>query len=46
MAGKSGGSKPAKGSNDNRPKGKAWKKTIKVFDPAKGRLVRRPHPQA
>jgi hypothetical protein len=29
--------------NSNRPNGKAWKKTIRVYDPEKGRLVRIPN---
>ena len=37
--GKGGGSKPAKGSNDSRPNGKASKKHPKVFDAVKRRLV-------
>jgi hypothetical protein len=37
--GKGGGSKPAKGSNDTRPNGKANKKYPKVFDAVKRKLV-------
>ena len=31
--------------NDDRPKGKAWKKAIFVFDPVKRRLVKKEHPK-
>ena len=37
--GKGGGSKPAKGRNDNRPNGKGSKKYPKIFDAIKRRLV-------
>jgi hypothetical protein len=32
--------------NNNRPKGKAWKKTVLIFDPVKRRLVKQAHPKA
>lgn len=32
--------------NDDRPNGKAWKKTVLAYDPSKGRLVKKPHPKA
>jgi hypothetical protein len=44
-AGKGGGGRPpAKGANDRRPNGKAWKKFIKVYDSEKQRTVRIPNP--
>jgi len=46
MAGKGGGGKPAKGRNDERPNAKAWKKSVRVFDTAVRRLVKKPHPKA
>ena len=39
MAKGKGGVKVAKGSNDNRPNGKGAKKSPKVFDKQKRRLV-------
>ena len=39
MAKGSGGGKPAKGANDNRPNGKANKQRPKTFDQIKRRLV-------
>jgi hypothetical protein len=44
-SGKGGGGRPpAKGANDRRPNGKAWKKFIKQWDPEKERMVRIPNP--
>ena len=34
-----GGKPPVKGSNSDRPKGKAWKKRPKIFNAIKRRLV-------
>jgi hypothetical protein len=39
--GKGGGAKPAKGRNDDRPSGKASKKSPKVFDAVKRKLVKK-----
>lgn len=43
MAKGKGGKRGGGDRNSNRPNGKAWKKTIRVFDPEKGRLVRVPN---
>jgi hypothetical protein len=39
--GKGGGSKPAKGRNDDRTNGKAFKKAPKFFDAIKRKLVKK-----
>jgi hypothetical protein len=45
MAKGGGGGRPAKGRNDDRPNGKAWKKAVLVMDSTKRRLVKEPHPK-
>lgn len=39
--GKGGGAKPAKGRNDDRANGKAFKKAPKFFDAVKRKLVKK-----